>query len=408
MRVAAGAVLAAVVLLTAGAARSPAGEGPGKGRPDAGAPVPVKAAVAEKKAMPVEIGTFGTVEANATVTIKPQVTGVIREVLFRDGQAVTKGGKDSQTGETTKPTPLFKIDDRPFQAELDRANAQLENAQNEFNRQKELTESGGTTKSAMQQADANLKAAQAAVKSAALNVEYCTINSPIDGRAGACLVDAGNLVKSGDAALVVINQIRPVQVSFSVPQQNLAEIRKRMAEGVLKANASIPGQPAPETETGELTFVDNAVDRTTGTIRLTAVFDNQGERLWPGQFVTVRIVLRSEPDAVVVPSAAVQNGQKGQYVFVIKDDGTAENRPVTVDRELGTESVISRGLAAGERVVTDGQLRILPGAKVSVVGKDASPEMPKAGGAGKGETGEPAKPAKSAKPGARPGGVPGA
>ena len=368
-----------------------AGEGPGRGRGEAGAPVPVRTAVAEKKAMPVEIDTFGTVEANATVTIRPQVTGVITAVRFKDGQMVKKGA------------PLFSIDERPFRADLERAEAQLKNAQNEFDRQKKLFDAGGTTESVYQQAEASLMTLKAAVKSAALNVEYCTINSPIDGRAGECLVDAGNMVKSGDATLVVINQIRPVQMSFSVPQGNLAEIKRRMAEGVLKVNATIPGQAKPEA--GELAFVDNAVDRATGTIRLKAVFDNAAENLWPGQFVTVRMVLKVEPDAVVIPSKAIMNGQRGLYLFAIEGDGSEQNplvarkrEPVTVDREIGEESVITSGnVQPGETVVTDGQLRLVDKSKVTV-------SQPGAGGRAGPEEGP--KNDKPGKTGAKAGGAP--
>jgi multidrug efflux system membrane fusion protein len=401
-------MLAGAAGLAVAVACTAAGEGPGRGRGDAGAPVPITAAAAVRKPMPVEIGTFGTVEANATVTVKPQITGVIKEVLFKDGQVVTKGGgKDPETGKPIEPTLLFRIDDRPFKADLDRAKAQLKNAQNEFDRQRDLFKAGGTTESAYQQAEANLATAKAAVEVAALNFEYCTITSPIDGRAGECLVDAGNMVKSGDAALVVIKQLQPIQVSFAVPQQNLAEIKARMAAGRLQVKAFIPGQDQPET--GELVFVDNAVDQSTGTIRLKAEFANKAERLWPGQFVTVKVVLRVEPDAVVIPSKAVQNGQRGLYLFVVAGDGTEQSplvakkrEPVTVDREIGEESVISSGnVQPGETVVTDGQLRLGNDTRVTIKTAENKPE------AGKDQPGEKRAPGKGgAKPSDGPAGKP--
>jgi len=370
------AALAAAAFFAGVGGRTLAGEG--RGREQAAAPV--TAAVAVKKAVPFEIGTFGNVEANVTVSVKPQVTGVLTAVHFKEGEAVTKEAR------------LFSIDPRPFQAELDRAEAnlardqaQLNNAKAEAKRQADLFATGGVSEGARDQAraaadalEAAVRADQAAVQTARLNKEYCSITSPIEGRAGACLVDAGNMVKAGDAALVVINQVRPIQVSFTVPQQNLAEIRKRMAAGKLAVRTYVPGQAQPET--GELTFVDNAVDRTTGTVRLKATFANTAERLWPGQFVTVKLVLYVQPDAVVVPSQAVQSGQRGQYVFVVKNDDTVENRPVTVDRTLETESIIAKGIEGGERVVTDGQLRLLPGSKVTI-----RPE------AGKAEPGQPGR-----------------
>jgi len=359
---------------------------------DAG-PVPVTVATAIRKAVPFEIGTFGAVEANVTVAVKPQVTGVITAVRFKEGEEVKKDAL------------LFSIDPRPFRADLDRAEAallrdkvQLANAEREASRQAELLKSGGVSQGVYDQARttadalaAAARADEAAVETARLNLEYCSIRSPIDGRAGECLADAGNMVKAGDAALVVINQVRPIQLNFTVPQQNLAELRKRTAAGTLQVRAYVPGQAQPET--GELTFVDNAVDRTTGTIRLKATFANAAERLWPGLFVTVKLVLYVQADAVVVPSQAVQSGQQGQFVYVVKADGKVESRIVTVDRIFGGESIVSKGVEAGEQVVTDGQLRLVPDATVTI-----KPE-PGAGRTGPEKTNPP-------KAGAKSGGAP--
>ena len=390
------AALVAAAPCAVSAGRALAGEGRGRGGEQAA--VPVTAAVAARKAVPFEIGTFGTVEANVTVAVKPQVTGLITAVHFKEGEAVTKEAR------------LFSIDPRPFQAELDRTEAnlardqaQLNNAKVEAKRQADLFATGGVSEGIRDQAkavadalEAAVRADQAAVQTARLNKEYCSITSPIEGRAGACLADAGNMVKAGDAALVVINQVRPIQLSFTVPQQSLPEVQKRLAAGKLEARAYIPGRDPAKPEVGELTFVDNAVDRATGTVRLKATFANTAERLWPGQFVTVKLVLYVQADAVVVPSQAVQSGQRGQYVYVVKADDTVENRAVTVDRIFGDESIISKGVEAGEQVVTDGQLRLFPDAKVTV---KPEPRAPGPGRTGPEKTDPP-------KAGARSGGAP--
>ena len=204
---------------------------------------------------------------------------------------------------------------------------------------------------------------QAAIDSARLNLSYCTIHSPIDGRTGSLQVHAGNLVKANDVPiLVVILQVNPIYVTFSVPEQHLAEIKRRMASEKLRVEAWIQGDPQPEE--GTLAFVDNSVDPNTGTIRLKGVFPNAARRLWPGLFVNTVLTLSEQKNAVVVPSQAIQEGQRGTYVFVIKADMTAEARPVTVGRTVGSNTVIEKGLAAGETAVTDGQIRLMNGTKV--------------------------------------------
>jgi multidrug efflux system membrane fusion protein len=208
---------------------------------------------------------------------------------------------------------------------------------------------------------------QAAIDQAKLQLEYCSIRSPIDGVAGTLLVYPGNLVKVNDPdhPLVTINQIHPIYVAFSVPEKNLSEIREYQAHGPLNVEATIPHSPVTPAR-GRLTFVDNTVNDTTGTIQLKALFPNEGKKLWPGQFVNVVLILTTQRDAIVVPSQAVQTGQQGSYVFVVKSDRTVESRPVVVAREVGGESVIERGLSSGEQVVTDGQLRLASGTRVEI------------------------------------------
>jgi multidrug efflux system membrane fusion protein len=211
-----------------------------------------------------------------------------------------------------------------------------------------------------------VEADEKAVESARLQVSYCYIHAPLTGRTGTLLADQGNLIKAdADKAMVVINQVQPIYVSFSVPEQYLPDIKKYMAAGPVKV-AAIINNDEQNPAAGILTFINNTVDTATGTILLKATFDNQDKRLWPGQFVNTVMTLTTEPDVVVVPSQAIQTGQQGQFVFVVKPDLTAETRPVVVGRSLAGEVVVKQGVQAGEIVVTDGQLRLVPGAKVEV------------------------------------------
>jgi multidrug efflux system membrane fusion protein len=196
-------------------------------------------------------------------------------------------------------------------------------------------------------------------------LDYCSIRSPIDGRTGSLIVKQGNIIKADDANLVVINQIIPIDVAFSIPEQFLLEIKKYMASGKLQVEALVPMNEEKSTK-GTVTFIDNAVDSQTGTIRLKGTFANRERKLWPGQFVNVVLTLTTEPNTIVVPSQAVQTGQEGQYIFVVKQDLTVESRPVVVGRTIDTETVIQKGLLVDEKVVTDGQLRLYPGAKVEI------------------------------------------
>jgi multidrug efflux system membrane fusion protein len=328
---------------------------------------PVSVAAAAEQDVPLQIKAIGNVEAYSTVQIKALVGGQMLAVHFKEGQDVRKGD------------PLFTIDPRPFQIALEQAEAGLakdqallRNAEDDVNRYVELAQKEYVTKETFEQLRANaevlraaVKADEAAVDNARLQLGYCDIRSPLDGRTGTLVVHPGNIVKANDTtALVVINQVSPIYVSFSVPQQNLAQIRARQAEGPLKTEALIlEGSPPVE---GLLTFVDNAVDTATGTVLLKASFPNKDRALWPGQYLNVVLTLTVEKNVLVVPSPAVQTGQNGQYVMVVKTDMTVESRPVEVARTFEDKAVIRSGLKAGEQVVTDGLLRLAPGVKVEI------------------------------------------
>ena len=337
----------------------------------AGPPVvPVSVATVERKSMPVELAAIGNVEAYSTVSIKAQISGVVTAVHFQEGDYVRKGQL------------LFTIDPRPFQAALQQAQANLardiamaENARLQAARYEKLLAEGVASSQQNDQfrsdaaaLDAAVRADRAAAEKAQLDLEYCTINSPIDGRTGYLMVHAGNLTKANDVPiLVVINQLNPIYVNFAVPEQHLARVKKYMAVTKLRVQAAVP-DGLGRSEEGTLTFVDNTVDMTTGTIHLKATFANQQRRLWPGQYVNVVLTLAREPNAVVIPSQAVQSGQNGDYVFVVKPDNTVDSRQVVTGRMAGGETVIEKGLQPGEVVVTDGQLRLIPGSKIKAKG----------------------------------------
>ncbi len=359
------ALAAACLALAAGCTKGDA-EGKPQAPPKA-APVPVTVEKAVRQTIPVTVRTFGWVEAYSTVAVKSQITGVLTKVHFAEGQRIKQGAL------------LFSIDPRPLQAALEQAEAVLArdktlhaNAQKEVERQTELLRKGFTAqdtydlaKTAAETLDAAIRADQAAIENAKVQLEYCSIPSPIEGRAGSLMVHEGNLVKAQDITLVTINQIRPIKVTFAVTQKELPEIQRQMAKGKLEVRAFVPGDKQ-RPETGELAFVDNTVDAGTGMIHLKGVFVNAEERLWPGLFVTVALTVREQPDVVVIPARAIETGQKGQHVFVVKPDGTVETRPVTVDRKFDAKAVILSGVQPDETVVTDGQLRLVPGAKVAI------------------------------------------
>lgn len=335
--------------------------------------VPVTVAKAEQKTVPINLTAIGTAEAFSTVSIKSQVNAILEQVHFKQGDFVKKGDL------------LFTLDARPFQSSLAQAQANLarDKAQEELNqvqatRYEKLFAAGVAPREQYDQMRANADAQQAlvhadeaAVESAKLQLQYCTIYSPVDGRTGALQVYPGNLVKENDVpVLVVINEISPIFVDFAVPEQYLGVVKKYMTGGRLQIQSTPYGDTVPET--GYLTFVDNNVDNTTGTIKLKGTFPNGDHRLWPGQFSTVSLRLAEEEKATVVPSQAVQTGASGDFIFVVKSDGTAESRPVKVARQIDGETVISSGVAPGDTVVTDGQLRLIPGIKVQVKGNNQS------------------------------------
>lgn len=329
--------------------------------------VPVMAAKAVVKAMPIELHAIGTGEASSTVSVESQVAGIVKEVRYTQGQFVKKGDL------------LVTLDNRPFLANLQLAQANLAKdkasaalAKVQAGRYEQLYKSGIVAKEQYDQfvatadaSEAAVQADQANIETAKLQVAYCSIYAPISGRVGSQLIYPGTVVKANDVPiLVVINKISPVYVAFSVPQQYLDEIKGYMKKGRLPIGATTSDNTKPES--GYLTFVNNTVDATTGTIVLKGTFPNADSRLWPGEFVTVILRLSEQEKAVVVPSQAVQTGQQGDYIFVIKPDMTVDSRVVKVARTVGGESVITDGVKAGETVVTDGQVRLVPGVKVEI------------------------------------------
>jgi multidrug efflux system membrane fusion protein len=379
---------AAVLLLLALVACSAKKEPP-KAKPL----VPVTVAVAVQKTVPVQIRAIGNVEPYNTVSIKAQVNGQIARVHFREGQDVRKGDL------------LFTIDPRPFQTALRQAEAALakDQAQAKYT-QEQLQRYGSLLKDGVVSQDqydllranadssaATIAADRAAVENAKLLLAYCYIRSPIDGRTGNLAVQVGNLVKANDVpVLVTINQISPIYATFSVPERDMVDLRKYLGKGI-KVEAYVTGDEG-KPESGGITFLDNTVDPATGSIKLKASFANSSRRLWPGQFVSVVISMTNIANAVVVPSRAIQTGQQGQYVFVVKADQTVEQRPVSVGVAVNGETVIAAGVTGAETVVTDGQVRLVSGAKVEVkptsgTGDRGSGNSVKAEGAGTVERG---------------------
>jgi multidrug efflux system membrane fusion protein len=330
--------------------------------------VPVMVAAVVQKSVPVEIRAIGTGEAFSTVSVKAMVNGEITRVNFVEGQDVRKGEL------------LFTIDSRSYAAALNQAEAnlardeaQVKYTSDQTQRYANLYQQGIVPKQLADQYQNSsdmlgeaIHADKAAVENAKVLLSYCSIYSPIDGRTGSLLIHQGNVVKANDTvSMVVINQITPIYADFSVPEQFLPEIKKHMTEGKLGVKAIIPNDGGPP-EQGVLTFVNNTVDSSTGTILLKGTFPNSGRRLWPGQFVNVALTLSARPNAILVPSRAIQTGQEGQFVFVVKADRTVESRPVVVGTALEADTVIEKGLQVGETVVTDGQLRLVPGSKVEI------------------------------------------
>ena len=360
----------ATVILFSGCSKSASGDRkPALGAP----PVPVLVATAFVTNVPVRVSTIGNVTAYSTVSVRSQISGQLQKVHFQEGREIKKGDL------------LFSIDPRPSQAALDSAranlardNALLANARIQYERQQKLFEQKLISQDEFDTSKANLDALtgtiaadSAAVTNAMLNLAYTEIRSPIDGIGGGQLVFIGNIIKSSDDVMVVINQIHPVYVLFSVPERYLPEIKSEMRKSPLQIEVSI--QDSTNVCTGELTFVDNAVDMTTGTVQLKGTFTNTDGALWPGQFVQVSLTLSELSNVVVIPSQAIQSGQNGQYVYVVKEDQTVEQRSVTPGIDYNGMTVVQIGLKRGETVVTDGQLRLAPGSKASFKsGNDSS------------------------------------
>jgi multidrug efflux system membrane fusion protein len=326
--------------------------------------VPVVVGTAVKKEMPVQVHAVGTVEALNTVMIKPQVGGLLLTVHFKEGQDVRSGD------------PLFTIDKRPLEAALAQAEANLAKDIAQARTARELTaryenlvkkdyvtqEQYDQVRTNAEALEASVDADRAMVQNARLQLRYCEIHSPIEGRTGNLMVHPGNVLKANETEMVQIHQMHPVYVTFSVPEENLSNIRAYKARGRLQV--VVTDKTGNNPVSGALAFINNEVDQTTGTIQLKGQFENNSNVLWPGEFTNVTLTLTTRPDAIVVPSQAVESGQNGPYVYIVKADRTAEVRQVTPGDTIGQETIIEKGIQPGETVVTDGQLRLLPGAKV--------------------------------------------
>ncbi|MDJ0387752.1 efflux RND transporter periplasmic adaptor subunit [Roseomonas sp. E05] len=370
------------------AAQTTPGQPGGRGR--GGIPVPVTVAAAQRKDLPLTLDALGTVQALNSVTVRSQVTGQLTEVLFREGQEVQAGAV------------LARIDDRTYVAALAQAQAkkaydqaQLENARTDLKRYQGLLAANGVTR---QQVDtqraqvamyeAQVAQDQASIDTAKAQLDYTTIRAPFDGRVGLRQVDPGNLVSAGDTTgIVSITQMRPIGVSFTIPQAELPRLRRAMAAGpvaveTVPSSGGTASQPVAQPEAparGTVMTVDNQVDSATGTVKVKAVFPNEGTRLWPGAFVSLRLQIETVPNATVIPLVAVQQGPNGAFAFVAKPDDTVEQRPLVLGAVTRSEAVIREGLQPGERVVTSGALRLNPGSRIAV------PEGTTPGGAAPGE-----------------------
>jgi membrane fusion protein, multidrug efflux system len=369
------ALITAMALAAGGCSAGGEAAAPLKGGGRGGQPaaVPVTVTTVAQKSMPVDINVIGTSEPYSTVQVHAQVTGELTSVNFKEGDDVKKG------------QVLFTLDRRPLEAAVEQAQANLAkdqaqavNARAQSVRYQDLLKRGIATHEQSDQMvsnaaalDATVAADRASLDNAKVQLAYATIAAPISGRTGALMVHAGNLVRAADTVpLVVINQVSPLYVSFGVPEAQLSELKRYMSHGSLGVQAAPPNdQGAPST--GRITFIDNTVDPTTGTIKVKGTFPNADHRLWPGQFVNVTVRLTMEADATVVPAAAVQTGQQGSYVFVVKNDKTVDMRTVQVERVANSEAVISDGVTPGETIVTDGQLLLVPGSRISVKNADA-------------------------------------
>jgi membrane fusion protein, multidrug efflux system len=369
---------------SAGGASSGSKGGGGKGGKGGGGPAPVLVSQVQKKVVPLVIEAIGAVEPMRATAIRSQVTGTLMKIAVREGQDVKQGDL------------LFEIDPRPFknavasaEADLQKSRVQLETARAQVARYQSLSAGQMVSKEQFQKIqddaralEANVLAEESALANAKLQLEYCSIRAPLSGRLGNMSVHEGDLVRANSndatATLVTINQLNPIYVTFGVPQQYLASVTRYSASNALQVKVVPPGIDE-KPEEGELTFMDNMVDQSTGTLKLKGTFPNANHRLWPGQFATVTVTLAS-PEVLAVPGNAVQTSQTGQHVYVVKADKTAELRPVVVERNYENDAVISKGLTEGETVVVDGQLRVIPGKPVEV--KEAGASATSGGGRG--------------------------
>ncbi len=359
-----GCLLLAITLSGASGCGKQSAQGAPQGLP----PALVTVAQAATRDVPEYLDEIGKNIASESVTITPQVAGKIIERTFVDGEDLKKG------------QILFKIDPRPFQAQLDMAEAQLAQSKSaldlaniQLKMYSAVADSRAvsqfdyqTKKNAVESNQAQVQAAEAAVEAAKLNLDYCTIRSPIDGRAGARLVDTGNIVQANTTALLSIDRIDPIYADFTVTERDLPDVRRQMNRGVSKAMVRIPADPANAARLGKLTFLDNSVQNGTGTIGLRATLPNADRHFWPGQFVDVKLVLATKKAAILIPNEATQISQKGPFVYIVKSDNTVDLRQVTLGQRQGDMIVVESGVAAGENVVVTGQLTIGPGSKVRI------------------------------------------
>jgi multidrug efflux system membrane fusion protein len=388
------------------AATAPGGFGPSGGpRGRGGMAIPVTAASVTVEDVPIMLDALGTVQAFNTITIVPQVTGRITEIAFTEGQEVRAGDV------------LARLDPRAYQAALDQAvatkaqrEAQLANARLDLQRYATLVRGQGTSqqtldtqRAAVAQLEAQVQYDQATIDNAQVQLDYTVIRSPVDGRIGLRQLDIGNLVQSSSSGIVTVTQIRPISVTFTLPQQALSTVMEAIAAGPVQVQARLPepvipraaGVTAPANPVGTLVTVDNQVDQTTGTIRLKATFPNEDERLWPGAFVNVRLQVALLSGVTTIPLVAVQRGPDGPYAFVVTANNTVEQRPLVLGTISGAQAVVQRGLRPGERVVTSGALRLTAGAAVQVADPVRPPEP------------APAQQRRRGPPGAPPGPPPG-
>jgi membrane fusion protein, multidrug efflux system len=342
-------------------------------------PAPVTTMAAVQRDVPVYLDEVGKCVAREVVTIQPQLSGRITELHFVDGADVQKGEL------------LFTIDPRPFQAQLDaaeanltQAKAALEFAKVQYERGKMLIETKAIAqqefdqrKNAQDVAAAQVEQNQAAVETARLNLQYCSIRSPIDGRTGRRLVDIGNVVTANNTPLLTIQRLDPIYADFTVTENDLTAVQQNMKRESLQVEVRLPDEP-DKPIAGSLTFLDNAVQNTTGTVNLRATVPNRDHRLWPGRFVKIRLVLATLPGATLIPATAPQMSAKGEFVYIVKDDGTADFRPVTTGQRQGDLIVVEQGLKAGEKVVVSGQIGVAPGGKVRELAQEAKSAVPTA------------------------------